>query len=208
MIYLRVIFLFTVLASGSYTQSHAQAEAEIDEYEYVYDTNFANPFEGADSFNFKLDYYNTEGISTGDRYWYEVIVLDTLLILNFKSPASDSWNYISYQKRMIISDSALHAIKRSSKTFGIKQKRKGIPHWQGSGYGANRLFIESKDVHIAGGMVFMAIGNDTSLASYRKRIMTEKKQSSSISGNYEKFFKQLEGFFVTLPQLLKDSSKE
>lgn len=183
-----------------------QSNNEADEYEY--DTTNVNVFEGADSCSFKLDYYHTEGISTGDRYWYEIIILDSLVILNFKSPDSDTWNYISYQKRMVISDSVLSKLKRSIKTHGIKQKIKGIPKWQGSGYGADRLFIETKDVHIAGGTVFMVIGDDSDINAYNRRIKLEKQQSSSISGDFQKFFKDVERLFTGLPVLLKECERE
>lgn len=199
-------FLFSIVfIIGTSQDTSGQTIEEVDEY--TYDTTSINAFEGAGNLSFKLDYYHTEGISTSDRFWYEIMVLDSLVILNFKSPESDSWNFISYQKRMIINDSALAALRRSVKMLGIGQKRKGIPEWLGSGYGADRLFIESKDTHVAAGTVFMCIGNDKDVLTYNRRIRSEKQQSSSISGNYEKFFKELEYYFMSLPILKEDCSK-
>jgi hypothetical protein len=204
MLFLRKMFLLIILIMAI----HKHCFAQEDGYKYDYDTARKNVFNGADNYSFKLDYYHTEGYSSRDRYWYEVMVLDSLVILNFQSPKNESWNYISYQKRMVISDSTLSAFKSSIKTFGIKQVKKGIPKPDGTGYGADNLFIESPDVHIAGGTVFMAIGNDTDGNAYKARIGKEKQQSSSIAGDYENFFRQLERIFMNLPILLKDSKIE
>jgi len=195
-----LLLLFAIVNTHRYSQTKAQDGAG----KYTYDTTAVDVFEGADDISFKLNYYHTEGISTGDRYWYEVIVLDSLVILNFKSPESDDRNFLSYQKRIIINDSALAAIKHNMKALGIKQKRRGIPEPLGSGYGADRLFVESKDVNIAVGTTFMCIANDANVAAYKSRVTGEKRESSSISGDYDKFFNYLERFFVLLPGLLKD----
>lgn len=185
----------------------AQHELNNKEHDVKYDTKDYNVFDETDSVSFKLNYFHTEGYSSYDRYSYEVIILDTLLILNFNAPDNDDWNYVSYQKHVFLHDSTLNRIKTKIKTFKIGQKKKGIPIPQGSGYGADKLFIESKDVSVAGGVVYMNIGPDFSRKNFLKRVKKEKDYSSSISGDYEAFFHEIESLFIDLPLLMMSMEK-
>lgn len=190
-------FLLYLLGNSAY----AQTESEV---EYTYDTAKVNVFEGVEKASFKLDYYHSEGYSSGSRYWYDIIIVDSLMILNFKSPDIDDWNYVSYQKQVELSDSALSSIKSLVKSLKIGQKRKGIPRPLGSGYGSEILHIEWGELSISGGATYMCIGGDDGIEDYHSRIKEEKKQSSSISGDYETLFLQLTGLFDSLPFLLND----
>lgn len=53
------------------------------------DTSHIQVFDSTVKAKFKLNYYHTEGYSLKDRYSYEVIILDSLIILNFKCPKND-----------------------------------------------------------------------------------------------------------------------
>lgn len=165
-----------------------------------------NIFDGYEYANFKLDYFHTEGYSTGDRYWYEIIIIDSLLILNFNSPQNDDWNYISYQKQIILYEE-LENIKQVVDDAKIHQKTEGIPHWSdwsGSGYGENRLYIESEKFNIAGGMIYNCMGYGAE--DSRSTIQKEKDESTTIGGNYELLFKELEKLFENLPFLIEDKN--
>lgn len=173
----------------------------------IYDTVDYDVFKNTDGISFKLNYYLTEGYSTGDRYNYEIIILDSFMILNFNSPDNDDWNYVSYQKQLYIDDSTLSTVKSKIKSLNIGQKKTGFPRPQGSGYGADKLFIESENISVAGGTAFMCVGGEMSDTEWEQQILKEKEASTSISGDYETFFTYLKSLFPMLPTLLNDMNK-
>jgi hypothetical protein len=157
---------------------------------------------------FKLDYYHNEGYSTGNRYWYEIIIIDSMVVLYFDSPQNDDWNNVHYHKSFILDENEAKMIKNKVKMADLDQKTEGFPEWRdwsGSGYGENRLIIESEDVNVAGGMIYNNIFNDDE--DFESSISEDMKASSSISGNYESLFKELEKLFDSLPFLLEDKNR-
>jgi hypothetical protein len=78
-------------------------------------------FEGYDYANFKLKYLVTEGYSLSDRYSYEIIIIDSLMILNFRCPKNDDWDFIQFQKQMILEDEQLERIKWVVKKQGCQK---------------------------------------------------------------------------------------
>jgi hypothetical protein len=191
---------------------YCQNEEIEKEFEYAkepveIDTTDNNVFEGFPDVKFKLDYYHTDGYSTGDRYWYEIIIADSLLIFNFKSPNNDDWNYISYQKQIIIDLDSLMNVINFINDAKISQKVKGMPIPVGSGYGGDRLYIEGNELNIAGGTVYMNVGLDMSEDLWKKKIKIEKETSSTINGDFQKVFNYLEKLFIDLPMLLESKNK-
>ena len=166
------------------------------------DTSHIQVFDSTVKAKFKLNYYHTEGYSLKDRYSYEVIILDSLIILNFKCPKNDDQNYINYQKQSEISYEQLDSIKTILKN--VNQKQKGFPLPPASGYGADKLFVENGQTKINGGTVYIAIGNDLTDKDYLRRINHEKQISTTISGDYQKLFNYLESIFSDL-SVLKNS---
>ena len=169
-------------------------------------------FEGFEDANFKLNYFHTTGYSSGNRYYYEVILVDSLIILNFKSPQNDDWDYISYQKRFVVENDQLEKIKEVVNKANLYQKNEGIPNWGdfdwcGSAYGAKKLWVESENINIAGGMVYLTIGegNENS-KKYKKRTGDEMKKSTTIGGDYETLFIELEKLFKSLSVLMEDKN--
>ncbi len=201
---LSLIFYFKgICQNDSYEKEleYAREPVEIDTSEF-------SVFEQTSDFHFKLDYYHTDGYSTGDRYWYEVIILDTLLIFNFNSPGNDDWDYINYQKQVIIERDSLEKIIAFINDSKINQKTKGIPIPVGTGYGSDKLFIESDDVNIAGGTVYLNVGLDMPEDYWKKKITIEKETSSTISGDFQIVFDYLEKLFEDLPMLMESKDKE
>lgn len=172
------------------------------------DTTEKKVFEQAPNAKFKLDYYHTDGYSTYNRYWYEILIIDSLLILNFHSPANDDWNYIKYQKQVILEEDLITELHQSIVNLEIKQKKKGIPLPPGTGYGADRLYIESPEMNIAGGTVYITIGAETSVEQYNKRIALEKEISTTLGGDFQKLFNKLEELFTDLPMLMESKNRE
>ncbi|MBD81560.1 MAG: hypothetical protein CL840_21760 [Crocinitomicaceae bacterium] len=170
------------------------------------DTTSVDPFKGSFEASFKLDYYNSTGYSFRDRYWYEVIILDSLVILNFKSPDNDDWDYVSYQKRFVLGPDEQKEIEDLVIECGIKQKIKGRPLPPASGYGAEKLFIETPELKVAGGLVYVAIGDGSEQDDIR--MQKERQLSSTIEGDYDRFFKALETLFKDLNYLIESKDKE
>jgi len=205
--------LITILLLMFYFNGTCQNDPYEKELEYArepveIDTSELKVFEQASDFQFKLDYYHTDGYSTGDRYWYEVIILDTLLILNFNSPDNDDWDYINYQKQVVIERDSLEKIIAFVSDSKINQKTKGMPIPPGSGYGADKLFIESDNLNIAGGTVYMNVGLDMPEEFWKKKITIEKETSSTISGDFQIVFDYLEKLFEDLTMLMDSKDKE
>lgn len=168
-------------------------------------------FEGFEYAKFKLDYYHNEGYSLGDRYWYEIIIIDSMLVLYFDCPLNDDWNYIHYHKSLILSDSQLESIKSKVYAAELFQKSEGFPHWSdwsGSGYGENRLHIDSENLNIAGGMIYNNIYFASQDIDYvEDEMVREMQESSTIGGDFILVFKELEKLFESLPFLLEDKKQ-
>lgn len=207
----KLIFLLSLLSiclSGLSQNIDFEEELELAKTPVEIDTSQVDVFGQLPAGKFKLDYYHTDGYSSGNRYWYEIIIVDTLLIFNFKSPSNDDWDYINYQKQSIIDSDSLKNILRKIQNSNIQQKVKGIPIPQGSGYGGDRLYIESAEVKLAGGTVYMNVGLDMPEELWQKKIQIEKETSSTISGDFQGLFNYLESLFVDLPILLNSKNKK
>ena len=183
----------------------AQAQKGEPNFDSVdIDTSHVNAFEGAEKLKYKIDYYHSEGYSSKDRYSYEIIILDSLMILNFWSPSNDDWNYINYQKQIVLDDSTLETVKSVIHKSKVGQKRNGIPLPPGTGYTSDRLYIETIELNVAGGTIFIGISGDETKQQYNLRVQKEKEISSTLSGQYEIVFKKLRSLFKELPFLHKD----
>lgn len=200
------ILIFLILAP---IQIFAQDEEDVFELEPVrIDSSIVDVFSDVKNAKLKIDYYHTDGYSTNDRYWYEVIIIDSLMILNFNSPQNDDWNYINYQKKIILNENQILKIKNKITDSKLKKKIKGIPLPEGSGYGADRLFLEMDNLKIAGGTVYMWIGEEMTVKEFEEKVKKEKAHSSTISGDYQAVFDLLEELFTDLPFLLESMWKK
>lgn len=167
-----------------------------------------NVFEGYENVKFKLDYYHSEGYSLGDRFWYEIIIIDSMLVLYFDCPSNDDWHYVHYHKSLILTDNDLESIGNKVNSAELYQKSEGFPHWSdwsGSGYGENRLFIESDELNIAGGMIYNCISYEGD--DFETSMIRDVNESSTIGGEYLFVFKELEKLFDSLPYLLEDKNR-
>jgi len=193
---------------GYCQESNFEEELEYAKEPVAIDTTSHDVFKEFNDAKFKLAYYHTDGYSIGYRYWYEVIIVDSLIILNFQSPENDDWNYTNYQKQRIIGSDSLSSILKYIKDAKINQKVKGMPIPKGSGYGGDRIYIEGNEFNIAGGTVYMNVGNDLPDDLWAKKIKIEKETSSTVSGDFQKVFNYLEQLFIELPMLLESKNKK
>ncbi|MBI1184059.1 hypothetical protein GC194_07300 [bacterium] len=202
------IAFIVMLLCQSYTV-YGQTEQIKPSFDSVaYDTINRRVFKGLESASVKIDYYRTIGYSYGDRYWYEIIIIDSLMLLNFQSPDNVDWDYIKYQKQVVLEDSVVKRVLLALKKAQIAQKKPGIPLPPAAGYTGDRLYIESEQLNLAGGTVYINLNGEETDAEYLQRVKMEMALSSSISGNYIKVFNMLESLFADLPFLLESKNKQ
>lgn len=201
-------FLFALLLL---TFSKDYAQSENDTSNIVYEPISKDIFKEYKNAKLVVDYFFTDGFSNQDRYSYEIIIMDSLLMINFSSPETDSYNYISYDKKSLLDDSKLDNIKQVIKSIQFKQIKNGIPRATFSAYTKEVLIVRYKNLSIAGGLVYANIASysDNEPANQvNKEIADDRKQSSSISGNYDLLISALKKYFMDFDKLKTQSLKE
>jgi hypothetical protein len=186
------------------TLGQSTDSVDIDIKTIKYETVTENNYKAFPNAKLIVDYYYTNGISYGDRFSYEIILVDSLLMFAFSSPETDSYNYISYQKKQLLAPEQVSKVKSILVSAGLKQTKKGIPQPDASAHEKDVLIIKYKNINIAGGrfnhVVFPDSATDT---QNNKEIYLERKLTSSIGGNYELVIQALKKYFSDLPKLLE-----
>jgi len=128
-----------------------------------YDTLREDPFPGYEKASFVVNWYHDEGISWGQRYHYEIIVIDTLLVTNFysKGGGDETYHHVAYLRKRILESSELQHLKTKIKSARIKQHRIGIPRPTFSCSGFDVLILRMNSKQIAGGRIFSECDEDT-----------------------------------------------
>jgi hypothetical protein len=170
--------------------------------------NTADLFAGYDTDNLVIDYYFTSGFSEGDRFSYEFILTDNLLTVTFNSPFSDSYNSITYKKESYVSDDDLNKLESAIFSCGLKQVRNGIPQPNATGYEQEVLILKFNYIKLSGGLFSYTITDNADTAAFDKQREQDRKRSSSIGGDYDKFFNILDGYFPELNCLLGEVERE
>jgi len=187
------------------------AQSEKDTGDIIYESIPKDYLKEYKKASFIADYFFTDGFSTNDRYHYEIIITDSLLTLNFYSPKSDSYKHIVYNKKKLLNDNELNQLKQIAITAQLKQSKKGIPNAKFSYYTQEVLIVQYNNISIAGGLAYGNIANypdSESESQVTKEIADDRKQSSSISGNYDLVISALKKYFVDLDKLKKQSIQE
>jgi hypothetical protein len=198
-----ILLLFCKITLGQ-TGDSVDIDIKSIKYEPVTENNYKD-FPNA---KLILDYYYTNGISYGDRFSYEIILIDSLLMFAFSSPETDSYRYISYEKKQLLAPEQVSKVKSIVGAAGLKQTKKGIPRPDASAHEKDVLIVKYKNINIAGGRFNHVIFPDTaSDAQNNKEIASERKLTSSVGGNYELVVSTLKKYFVDLPKLLDQVQK-
>lgn len=183
---------------------------DINIHNYTYEQLNIDLKKDYNDAEFIADYYFTEGISLGARYYYEILVIDSVISLIFDAPGFDCYNYVKYVKRFQLEPEDLDSLKKIINKAGLKQTHEGIAHWEGSMYTREILVIKSDTLFIAGGQTYMPeakypeyINEDEA----RKAIEKDKRDSSSISGDYDSIVNFLNKYFTNLSDLLLEAKK-
>jgi hypothetical protein len=198
-----ILFIFYQTTFGQTTDS-----IEIDIKSIKYEPLTEDNYKSFPNAKLIVDYYYTNGISNGDRYSYEIILVDSLLMFGFSSPETEDYNYIFYNKKQLLTAKQVNSIKSVLVSAGLKQTKKGIPQPDASAHEKEVLIVKYKNVDIAGGLFNHVIFEDgMTEAKVNKEIAQERKLTSSIGGNYDMFIKALKKYFLDLPNLLGQIQK-
>ena len=201
--FIAILFLFGKTAFGQASDS-----VDIDIKSIKYTPLTENNYKGFPEAKLIVDYFYTNGTSYGDRFSYEIILIDSLLMLGFGAPETDSYHYVSYEKKQVLTAEQVTKIKSRLTEAGLKQTKKGIPEPDASAHEKDVLIVKYKNMDIAGGRFNHVIFPDAaSDADNKKEIALERKLTSSVGGDYELVVQTLKKYFVDLPQLLAQAQK-
>jgi hypothetical protein len=179
----------------------AQAPAQPDTSDYEYENPSDSLFPGYESAGKIIDYYKTEGVSTEDRYRFEVIVIDSLVSLTFRSPESENFHYVDYQKERLLSNDERAQLSQALASAKLTQTKSGIPNAKFTGYGQEVLIIRSSAFNITGGVAWIAISDNADSMD------ADRKMTTSIGGNYDTFFSYLRRvYFPDLDALMREAT--
>lgn len=202
---IRILLFFLVLITS--IKSNGQDIGTTYQY-YDLDVDLQRDYNGA---NFIVDFCYTEGFSLGDRYFYEIVITDTVMTLIFEAPESGSFHYLKYVKRILLDSEVLDTLKMILGKANLKQKHQGIADWQGSMYTRQILVVNYESIHIAGGQTFMPSGaysEDEPEAVAEEKILKDKVESSSISGDYDSIINYLKKYFTNIGDLYNQTKKD
>ena len=192
-------FFVSVLIGFYAVSARAQAAESVDTSDYEYENPADSLFPGYDSAQLIIDYYKTEGTTIEDRYRYEIIMIDSLLSLTFRSPESENFSYVDYQKERLLSGQERSEIRQALAAAKLIQTKHGIPTAKFTGYAQEVLVIRSNALNIAGGLAWSAIGEEIDAKA-------DRKVTASIGGNYDAFFAMLRHYFPDLNGLIEESA--
>lgn len=194
-----ILLLFLLIYSENY------AQAKIDTGNIIYQPVSKNYFKKKFiKANFGVDYFFTDGWSDKDRYFYEILIRDSLLTIFFYSPNTDSYNRTQYLKKAILNDSEQYVLKQVTEAAQLKQIKPQIPRTTFSSYTREILSVKYQNVSIAGGMAYGNTANypeDKPESQVNASIDQDRSQSSSIEGNYDLLISALKKLFVDLNRL-------
>ena len=196
-----ILLFFSILVNSQNNETYVYEHEDIN-IDLKKDYNKAK---------FIVNYFFTDGISYGDRHSYEIIVTDSILTLNYKSPNFGSYNYVNYTKQIQLNEEEIDSIKSTIKKANLKQIRKGIAKNDGSMFTREILIINQENIQIIGGQTYGPIGSyrdDISDEIALKEIEKDRLNSSTIGGDYDSVINLLKSYFKNLETIFRDSLKD
>ncbi len=172
-----------------------------------YDIDTENYFSEYKNARLIANYYCSKGLTDNDRYSYEVVVIDSVLMCGFDSPETESMNYISYQRKQLLTSSQKNALRNVLDNAGLKQLRLGIPRPDIAAHTKEVIIVNYGKLKLQGGMVNYNLQEDFSQEQKSTEAAKERRQTSSIGGNYDALINVLTGFFTDLDKLKREAMK-
>lgn len=201
---MRIFVVLTLLLCLHFSVILNAQDYDTSDIEYIFIPE--DYFKGYEYATLKIDYYFTDGYSYGDRYWYEIIVVDSMLLLHFHSEGSDSYNKLFFEKKRIINKSQIELLKTLLVKSNLKQSKEGIPRARFSAYTQEVFIVNYKDIVVRGGMAYgnsASYPDNESYSQILKEIEKDRHSFSSISGDYDAVIDFLKSLFNELPKLFK-----
>ena len=164
----------------------------------------------ADYKNAKLivNYYCSDGTSITNRYSYEVVVIDSTLMLGFDSPETEALGYISYEKKQMLTHAQFQTLKDILVKAELVQKKIGIPRPDVSAHTKEVLIVRYGDINIAGGMFhYNMLQEDQPKSRIEADVARQRRLTSSIGGDYDSIIHLLEAYFTDLLGLMNQALK-
>ncbi len=202
---LALIFCFVLTITAVFGQSDSTAMLLRDVH---YDVDTENYFSDYKNAKLIANYYCSVGLSDNERYSYEVVVIDSVLMCGFDAPETETMNYISYQKKQILSREQEQELKNVLETAGLNQQRLGIPRPDVAAHTKEVIIVNYGKLKLQGGMICYGSQEEMSLQAKAARAARERRETSSIGGDYDKFIHLMTGFFTNLDELKKEVMKE
>ncbi|HXB11792.1 MAG TPA: hypothetical protein VNZ45_07395 [Bacteroidia bacterium] len=203
--YLLVALLLLVFFKPVFAQvDSADVNIKDIHYEPITEDYFA------DYKNAKLivNYFCSDGISVTNRYSYEIVVIDSTLMMGFDSPETEALGYISYEKRQMLTHSQFQALKAILLNSDLTQKKIGIPRPDVSAHTKEVLIVRYGDINIAGGMFhYNMLQEDQPKSRIEANVARQRRLTSSIGGDYDAVIHALEGYFTDLTGLMNQALK-
>jgi hypothetical protein len=184
-------------ASTEYGQFNVVYRDTINDVSYI--ETESGLFPGYENAGLIIDYFSTNGYSHGDRYKFEIIIIDSLLMVTFVAPGTDSFNEISYEKRTILSKKDVLNIQKRLEKAKLTLKWQGVPHPEFSCYGQEVILVRSKSLNLDGGAAWSSCGSEDEAAD---------EISTNLAGDYRSVFNYLETYFKDLKKLMKKVRKD
>lgn len=201
-----IFFLLTALPAARVFAQTDSTEINIKDVHYEPVTE--DYFSDYPKAKLIINYYCSDGWSVTDRYSYEVVVIDSLLMMGFDSPETDGLHYISYQKKVIIPQELVDTLKNMLGRAGLKQLKNGIPEARAAANTKEVLIVKYGSINIAGGMFFYnMLQEDASPEKINAMVARERSLTSSIGGNYDSIIFAMKGLFPDLDGLLSEALK-
>jgi hypothetical protein len=178
--------------------------SQVDTGDIVYEPVTEDLFKSYKNAPLIVDYYFTDGISLGDRYSYEIIIVDSLLMVAFTSPETDTYKKVYFENKTLLDQKQVDSLKSILKLANLKQTKNGIPRATFSAHTKEALIIKYQNISIAGGLAYSNIASypDTETPiQVKQEIERDRKSSSSIGGNYDLVITTVKKYFTNLSKL-------
>jgi hypothetical protein len=196
-------------APTNVTATNPMVEEPYPDNVFEYEPLSKDPFKEYKNANLIIDYYVSDGWSTSDRHSYEIIVIDNQIMFGFGSPQSDSHREVRYEKKIALSPSDSKEIIALLEKADIKQVRTGIPKPDASAHKKEVLLVRNGGKKIAGGLFSYTIHEDGATAEdIASQTIETRRETASISGNYDLLFENLKKRFTNLDSLITVSVKK
>ena len=159
----------------------------------------ANVFTQFGTASLGVYYFHSTGISLGDRYSYQIVVIDRTLRLEFDSPGTPSFKRVMFRGGRDLAPTEVRDLAQVIRTARLIQRRHAIPRPRFSGHAPEVLIVRTPELEIAGGMFSSTVG-----LSSRDRTETprERAVSSTIGGDFESVINAVRSLAAELKDLV------